>query len=118
MPTFAKMLVNRTPVSRTCEALNISPKTYYRKLEWLYRRCLEFLERYEQKPFESIQFDSLWLNTDKLIYYLNNVRQKGSGGIRYDNLEDKQLQTQIIVTGDIDTGYDFRADVLMTGIYA
>lgn len=111
MPRFAKMLINRTPVTRTCEALDISPLTYYRKLEWLYRRCLEFLERHEQKPLKSMQFDSLWLNTDKLLYYLNNVRQKGHGGFRYDNLEDKQLQTHIIVTGDIDTGYIFRSDI-------
>ncbi|WP_243526666.1 hypothetical protein [Bacillus pseudomycoides] len=111
MPQFAKMLINRTPVTRTCEALDISPLTYYRKLEWLYRRCLEFLERHEQKPLNSMQFDSLWLNTDKLLYYLNNVRQKGHGGLRYDNLEDKQLQTHIIVTGDVDTGYIFRSDI-------
>jgi transposase-like protein len=111
MPMFAKMLINRLPVSRTCEALNISPKTYYHKLEWLYRRCLEFLERYEQKPLETMEIDSLWLNTDKMIYNLNNVRRKGHGGLRYDNVEDKLMQTQIIVSGDVDTGYIFRSDV-------
>jgi transposase-like protein len=111
MPMFTKMLLNRMPVSRTCEALDISPKTYYHKLEWLYRRCLEFLERHEQKPLSTMGFNSLWLNTDKLIYNLNNVRKKGHGGLRYDNLEDKLMQTHIIVTGDVDTGYIFRSDV-------
>ncbi|WP_062350029.1 hypothetical protein [Bacillus kwashiorkori] len=111
LPTFAKMLLNRMPVSRTCEALDISPKTYYHKLEWLYRRCLEFLERHEQKPLKTMEFKSLWLNTDKLIYNLNNVRKKGHGGLRYDNLEDKLMQTHIVVTGDIDSGYIFRSDV-------
>lgn len=111
MPLFAKMLLNRMPVSRTCEALDISPQTYYRKLEWLYRRCLEFVERYERKPLKTKNFDTIWLNTDKLIYNLNNIRKKGHGGIRYDNLEDKLMQTHIIVTGDVDTGYIFRSDI-------
>jgi transposase-like protein len=111
MPMFAKMLLNRSPVSRTCEALDIAPQTYYHKLEWLYRRCLEFLERHEQKPLKTMEFGSLWLNTDKLIYNLNNVRKRGHGGLRYDNLEDKLMQTHIVVTGDIDTGYIFRSDV-------
>ncbi|MFZ3578753.1 transposase [Virgibacillus sp. DJP39] len=111
MPIFAKMLVNRTPVSRACEVLDISPKTYYHKLELLYKRCLEFLERYEQKPLSLLSFDSMWLNTDKMIYNLNNVRKRGHGGIRYNNTEDKLMQTHIIVTGDIDTNYIFRSDV-------
>lgn len=111
MPQFATMLVNRLPVSRTCEALDISPKTYYHKLEWLYRRCLEFLERYEQKPLKAMSFSSMWLNTDKLLYNLNNIRKKGQGGIRYDNIEDKLMQTHITVSGDVNTGYIFRSDV-------
>lgn len=111
LPRFAMMLVNRTPVKRACEQLDISPKTYYHKLEWLYRRCLEFLERYEQKPLEEMSFNSIWLNTDKLIYNLNNVRKKGHGGIRYDNVEDKLMQTHIIISGDVNSNYIFRSDV-------
>lgn len=48
---------------------------------------------------------------DNLIYSLNNVRKKGHDGLRYDNLEDKLMQTHIIVTGDVDIGYIFRSDV-------
>lgn len=111
LPSFAKMLVNRMPVSRMCEVLEISPKTYYHKLELLYRRCLEFLEHHEDKPMKKLSLNSVWLNTDKLIYNLNNVRKRGHGGLRYDNTEDKLMQTHIVVSGDVDTNYAFRTDV-------
>lgn len=58
-------------------------------------------------PLKTLEFNSLWLDTDKMIYNLNNVRKKGHGSLRYDNVEDKLMQTQIIVSGDVDTGYIF-----------
>lgn len=109
--SFTLALLNRTPVKRTCEILNISPKTYYHKLEWVYRRCLEFLERYETKSFQAKEFKALWVNTDKLIYNLNNVRRRGQSNGRYNNLEDKQMQTHIVVSSDVHSRYVFRSDV-------
>ncbi|WP_138417530.1 insertion element protein [Aquibacillus sediminis] len=111
LPLLMKALLSRTPVKRTCEILGIGSQTYYTKLEWLYRRCLEFLERYETKPLETKSFDSMWINTDKMIYYLNNVRKKGQGGRRYDNLEDSQFPTHVVISGDIDSYYVFRSDI-------
>lgn len=111
LPTYAALILNRTPVKRVCEILKISSDTYYRKLEWMYRRCLEFLERHEQVPLQNKQFDSLWLNTDKLQYNLNNVRKKGHGSKFFDMIEVKKPQTNIVVTADVDSRYVFRADV-------
>lgn len=111
LPTYVALILNRTPVKRVCEILEISSDTYYRKLEWMYRRCLEFLERYESVPLQNKQFDSLWLNTDKLQYNLNNVRKKGHGSKFYDMIEVKKPQTNIVVTADVDSRYVFRADV-------
>lgn len=51
LPMFAEMLINRVPVSRACKILKIGRGTYYSKLEWLYRCCLEFLETRETKFF-------------------------------------------------------------------
>ncbi|MGC6617757.1 hypothetical protein, partial [Escherichia coli] len=65
LPMFAKMVVGRVSVSRTCDILGIGVGTYYHKLEWLYRRCLEFLERYETQPLQTKKFNEMWLNTDK-----------------------------------------------------
>ncbi|BAU29324.1 hypothetical protein DFP93_11642 [Aneurinibacillus soli] len=111
LPLFAALLLNRTPVKRSCEILGIGSETYYQKSEWLYRRCLEFLERYEKKAFQSKRFKSVWVNTDKLIYYLNNVRKRGKGSHRYDNVEEKHFPTHIVISSDVDTRYVFRSDV-------
>ena len=111
LPLFADLLLNRVPVKRTCEILGIGNSTYYNKLEILYQRCLEFLEKYEQEAFKNRQFDEMYLNTDFMMYYLNNVRRKGRGGVRYDNLEDAKLDTYIAATGDIFSRYVLRADI-------
>ena len=111
LPKFVKLLLNRSPVKRTCEILGIGSQTYYNKLEWTYRRCLEFLERYENKKLKNKKFNSLWINTDKLMYNLNNIRRKGEGGKNYDDIEDTVLQTHIVVSGDIDSNYIFRSDI-------
>jgi hypothetical protein len=80
-------------------------------LEWVYRRCLEFLERHEQAPLRNKSFGTVWLNTDKMIYFLNNVRKKGMGGTRYDDVEETQFPTHIIVSADVFSRYVFRSDV-------
>lgn len=108
---FAKLLLSRTPVTRTCEILEIGRGTYYDKLELLYRRCLEFLERYEVKPLQKMKFKEMWLNTDKMTYFLNNVRQKGMGGSHYDDVEENQFPTHILVSADVLSRYVFRSDV-------
>jgi hypothetical protein len=108
---FAKLLLNRTPVSRTCEILGIGRGTYYDKLEILYRRCLEFLEKHETKPLKNTEFKEMWLNTDKMTYYLNNVRKKGQGGSQFDGIEELQLPTSVVISADVLSRYVFRCDV-------
>lgn len=111
IPLFAKLLLNRTPIKRSCEILQVSPTTYYNKLEWLYKKCLEFLDSHERKAFENHTFERIWLNTDKMVYSLNNVRRRGKGGTRYDDVEELKFPTYIVVSGDSNSKYIFRADV-------
>ncbi|MEW9050190.1 MAG: insertion element protein [Neobacillus sp.] len=111
LPSFMMDVLNKTPVTRTCEKLGIGVSTYYHKLEWVYRRCLEFLERHETPAFAKMKFPVMWLNTDKMVYHLNNVRKKGQGGNEYDDVEESQFPTQIVVTSDVHSLYTFRADI-------
>lgn len=111
LPLFMKLILSRTPVTRICEILDIGNSTYYNKLEWLYRRCLEFLERHETKKLNNTHFDSLWLNTDKFTYYLNNVRKKGHGKNSILDREKPLFPTSIVATTDSRSRYIFRADV-------
>lgn len=111
LPIFAKLLVNKTSINRTCEILGIAKGTYYQKLEWLYRCCLEFLETRETKPLAQQSFDQMWLNTDKLHYVLNNVLKRGQGKNSSRHLDEKQLPTHIIATADAVSNYVFRSDI-------
>lgn len=111
MPTFAKLLINKTPINRTCEILDIGKGTYYDKLEWLYRCCLEFLETRETKPLAKTHFQEMWITTDKLHYVLNNVLKKGRGKNRGRMIEDKQLPTYIVASAHIHSRYVFRSDI-------
>jgi transposase-like protein len=56
LPLFAKLLLNKNSVNRTCDILDIGVSTYYHKLEWLYRCCLEFLEKFESVPMANMTF--------------------------------------------------------------
>lgn len=110
LPRFALQILSRTPVTRTLELLGIGASTYYNKLEWLHKRCLEFLEKHETKPLKEKHFDNLWLNTDKFSYFLNNIRKKGHGK---DYLEQERplFPTYIVATVDSHSRYAFRTDI-------
>ncbi len=110
LPMYAKHLINRVPVSSTCRILGIGRETYYSKLKWLYRCCLEFLETHETKKLPKKSFNRIWLNTDMMMYHLNNVRKKGQPKIR-GTVADRHLQTQVVVTADSLTRYVLRADI-------
>lgn len=45
-----------------------------------------------------------------MIYYLNNVRRKGRGGVRYD-IEDTKFQTFLVASSELYSRYVFRADI-------
>lgn len=111
LPTFAKLLVNKVPINRACEILEIAKGMYYQKLEWLYRCCLEFLETHETKKLAKTEFPEMWITTDKLHYVLNNVLKKGRGKNRGTAIEDKQLPTYIVASADKDSRYVFRSDL-------
>ena len=112
LPTLAVMLVNRVPVRRACEILGIGSQTYYTKLEYIFMRCLEFLERYETKALATKTFDKLWINSDVFMYYLNNARHKFAGDTKTVRNEDfRKMATEIIVSGDGYSRYIFRSDV-------
>jgi hypothetical protein len=51
------------------------------------------------------------MNTDKMVYFLNNLRKRGKGGIQYDDVEESKFPTHVVVSGDVESMYIFRADV-------
>lgn len=110
LPMFAKLITNRTPVNRVIEILDIGVQTYYSKLGWLYKRCLEFQEKHETK-LKNKEFKEIWINTDKMVYFLNNVRKKNKGSKYLLEQEEKQFPTQVVISSDTLSKYVLRADV-------
>lgn len=110
---FTKDILSRTPVKRIIEKLEIGSATYYNKLEWVYRKCLEFNERYETKALNILDIDEIWLNTDMMIYNLNNIRLKGKAKKKdkFITEKDKKLQTYLLSSADLKSGYVFRTDI-------
>lgn len=103
-------LMNRTPVSGTMRKNEIGASTYYNKLEWIYRKCLEFLDRHETLALEKKEFKEIYLNTDAMVYHLNYKRLK-SEGKKGTKAENKLPPTYIYATADVISGYVFRTDV-------
>lgn len=107
---MVKEVIGRSPVKKTMDRTNIGASTYYNKVEIIYKRCLAFLERHETKPLKKKQFNTLWLQTDKFSYYLNNIRKKGCSsakGVR----ENALFNTLIVATVDSYSNYIFRSDL-------
>lgn len=111
LPTSARLLVARTPIKQACQVLGIGMGTYYDRLEWVYRRCLECLAKPETSQLAGLERAELWLCSDQLLYNINNMRMWGKGGIRYKNVEERFLSTHIVATGERKSGYIFRADI-------
>ncbi|HEY5563533.1 MAG TPA: insertion element protein [Clostridiaceae bacterium] len=110
---FTKDILSRTPVKRIIEKLEIGSSTYYNKLEWVYRKCLEFNERYETKVLNNLELDEIWINTDMMIYNLNNIWLNGKAGKKdeFITAKDKKLQTYLLSSADLKSGYVFRTDI-------
>lgn len=109
--SFAELLLNKTPINRTCDKLKIGKQTYYSKLEWLYRCCLEFLESHEAKVFASKQFKTICINTDQMVYYLNPQRRRGKETFEDVDKENNHYQTKIVISGELFSKYIFRSDI-------
>lgn len=103
-------MLNRTPVIGAIHKNQIGAGTYYHKMEWIYRKCLEFLERHETNVLEKKEFSSLYFNTDALMYNLNYKRIR-SNGKSVNRNENKLPPTYVYATADVLSGYVFRADV-------
>ncbi|UYZ20227.1 hypothetical protein [Mesobacillus jeotgali] len=53
----------------------------------------------------------MWINTDKMMYVLNNVRKKGYSKKSNPSSVEKQLPTQVVISSHYHSRYVFRADV-------
>lgn len=98
LPTFFKFFLNNISTAQTIKTLGIGASTYYHKLEWIYRRCLEFLERHEIKTLANTKFDTISLKCDE-IWNLQNKSAEGLSPI------------SLFITSDVRSRYIVRTDL-------
>ncbi|AMJ87292.1 hypothetical protein [Alteromonas sp. Mac1] len=92
-----KALMNKLPVKRCCEFLEISPQTYYRKVDWLYEQALGFVRERERKLLRSFEMKRLYLSTDRQVHTSNWTKR------------DDKRNTELLALGTADniSGYVF-----------
>ncbi|MCQ1056555.1 hypothetical protein LRP52_00555 [Photobacterium sp. ZSDE20] len=69
-------IVNKVPVRRACEMLEIAPDTYYRKLDFLHEQALTYIRERELKLFEQFSSRRIYLSTDRQAHFSNWTNRK------------------------------------------
>lgn len=91
------LLMNKVPIKRCCEILDISPPTFYHKLDWLYEQAQGFIRERERKLLSSFEAERLYLSTDRQVQTSNWISR------------DDKRNTEILALGTADnrSGYVF-----------
>ncbi|MFC1502737.1 hypothetical protein ACFL53_00040 [Pseudomonadota bacterium] len=90
-------LMNKAPVQRILEKLDISPSTFYHKVDWLHEQAMGFVRERELKLIESLSADRLYLSTDRQVLATNWITRK----------DKRNTELLGIATADNRSGYVF-----------
>ncbi len=69
--SFFLHIVNKTPMRRMCEILDISSKTYFDKLNWLYEQSLAFAREREIRLLKTSYAQKVDICTDRQVHISN-----------------------------------------------
>lgn len=90
-------VVNKMPIKRACEMLEISPETYYRKIDFLHEQALLYIRERELKLFDNFNAEELYLSSDRQAHFSNWTNRK----------EKKNCEFHAIGTACNRSGYVF-----------
>jgi transposase-like protein len=92
-----RLLINKMPLKRICEAADISMPTLYDKTDFIRRQCLAFAANRERKLLEGMEIKRLYLCVDRQDYVVN-----------WSQSEDKRnVILNAVGSADNSTGYVF-----------
>jgi len=94
--TIFKLLVNKMPVRRIIEVADISPKTFYHRLDFLHRQCQAFAAHREH-ALSNLPIRRLYLGVDRQDYLVNWMVRK----------DKRNIQLSAIAAVDNEHGYCF-----------
>ena len=91
------LLLNKSPLSRICEVLDISPKTLYNRIDFIHEQCLVFAAKKEKELPAIAKGKKLYISVDRQDYIVNWSRRK----------DRRNLQLRAIGSADLNSGYVF-----------
>ncbi len=94
--TVFRLLVNKMPFRRICEVANISPKTLYRKIDFIHRQCILFAGNRERTLPEKL-IRRLYVGVDRQDYTVNWT----------SSADRRNVQLGAVAAADNATGYVF-----------
>lgn len=68
--TIFRCLVNKVPLNRICEIVNISISSLYDKIDFIHKQCLLFAAEHE-KMLPTMEFPELNISSDRQDYIVN-----------------------------------------------
>jgi hypothetical protein len=91
-----KLLINKTPINRMMEILEIGAPSLYGKIDFIYEQCRLFAASREM-ALPRMEFDRLYLCTDRQDYMVNWG----------DRSARKTIQLTAVATSELRSGYIF-----------
>ena len=92
-----RLLVNKMPLKRICEAADISMPSLYDKIDFIHRQCFAFVASREKALLDGMPIKRLYLGVDRQDYLIN-----------WNRAEDKRnVILSAIGSADNTTGYVF-----------
>ena len=96
-------IVNRSPVRCMQETVGVSATTLYRKIDWLYNKCLHFLECREQR-LSSLPLPIMNISIDRQEYSTNWIDKKLKNNVNFQGIAAAENKSGYIL--GMFTNYD------------
>lgn len=95
--TIFQLLMNKSPLKRICEVVDVRMETVYWKIDFLHKQCLAFAAERERRLLDGKPIRRLYIGVDRQDYIVNWTRH-----------EDKRnVQLTAVGSADNETGYVF-----------
>lgn len=92
-----RSLINKVPMRRICELVDIRPAVLYQRLKFIQEQCHRFARSFEKVLIDGKHIDELHLTVDRQEYVLN-------WGTQFDR---RNTKLAAVATADNKTGYVF-----------
>ncbi len=92
-----KLLMNKSPFRRICEVAEISPKTLYDKINFLYKQCQFFAGNRERKLLSGMPIQRIYVGVDRQEYVINWTKR----------MDKRNTVLHAVGSADNKTGYVF-----------